>query len=124
MRRWREARLLVHDGAGVPRRRLMSEVQGEYPRRIMRRGWVRLPPVMERTLRDDLKWALCVLVGVTAGYFGVWRRRPGGPSGGLRRLCRGDRRIKHSPPRATSGGSQLILKTLGETQARRWTPRW
>ena len=24
---------------------------------------------MQRTLRDDLKWALCVLVGFTAGYF-------------------------------------------------------
>ncbi len=28
-----------------------------------------MPPIMERTLRDDLKWALCVLVGVTASYF-------------------------------------------------------
>ena len=35
----------------------------------MRRGWFSLPPIMERTLRDDLKWAFCVLVGVTAGYF-------------------------------------------------------
>ena len=25
--------------------------------------------MMQRTLRDDLKWAVCVLVGATAGYF-------------------------------------------------------
>ena len=28
-----------------------------------------MPPIMERSLRDDLKWAVCFLVGVTAGYF-------------------------------------------------------
>jgi uncharacterized protein YqgC (DUF456 family) len=31
--------------------------------------WGKLPPVMERTFRDDLKWALAVLAGVTLGYF-------------------------------------------------------
>jgi hypothetical protein len=36
-----------------------------------------LPPVMERTLRDDLNWALCVLVGVTAGYFVFGDDNPG-----------------------------------------------
>jgi hypothetical protein len=35
----------------------------------MRRGLFTLPPIMERSLRDDLKWAVCVLGGVTAGYF-------------------------------------------------------
>ena len=34
----------------------------------MKQGWAKLPPIMQRTLRDDLKWALCVLVGFTAGY--------------------------------------------------------
>jgi hypothetical protein len=29
----------------------------------------KLPPVMERTLREDVKWALAVLVGATLGYF-------------------------------------------------------
>jgi len=33
----------------------------------MRRGWFSLPPILERTLRDDLKWAVSVLVGATAG---------------------------------------------------------
>ena len=28
-----------------------------------------MPPVMERRLRDDLKWALCVLAGATVAYF-------------------------------------------------------
>jgi hypothetical protein len=28
-----------------------------------------LPPVMQRTLRDDLKWAFFFLVGVTLAYF-------------------------------------------------------
>jgi hypothetical protein len=28
-----------------------------------------LPPLMQRTLRDDLKWALGFLSGVTIGYF-------------------------------------------------------
>jgi hypothetical protein len=36
---------------------------------IVRLGWSKLPPVMERSLRDDLKWALAVLVGATLGYF-------------------------------------------------------
>jgi hypothetical protein len=35
----------------------------------MRRGLFSLPPIMERTLRDDLKWAVCFLVGATAAYF-------------------------------------------------------
>jgi hypothetical protein len=29
-----------------------------------------LPPVMERTFRDDLKWAPAVLAGATLGYTG------------------------------------------------------
>jgi uncharacterized membrane protein YfcA len=32
---------------------------------------------MERTLRDDLKWAVCVLVGVTVGYFVFDAKDPG-----------------------------------------------
>jgi hypothetical protein len=32
---------------------------------------------MERTLRDDLKWAVCVLVGVTVGYFVFDPKDPG-----------------------------------------------
>jgi uncharacterized membrane protein YfcA len=32
---------------------------------------------MERKLRDDLKWALCVLVGATAGYFLLGADDPG-----------------------------------------------
>jgi hypothetical protein len=36
--------------------------------RIARR-WATLPPVMERTVRDDVKVALCVLAGATVGYF-------------------------------------------------------
>ena len=44
---------------------------------IVRPGWLSLPPIMERRLRDDLKWALCVLVGVTAGYFLLGADDPG-----------------------------------------------
>jgi hypothetical protein len=36
---------------------------------IVRRRWDKLPPVMERTFQDDLKWALAVLAGATLGYF-------------------------------------------------------
>ena len=35
----------------------------------MRQGWYRSPPVMERTLLDDVKWGLAVLAGATLGYF-------------------------------------------------------
>jgi positive regulator of sigma E activity len=35
----------------------------------MKWQWARLPPVMQRTLRDDLKWALFFLAGVTLAYF-------------------------------------------------------
>jgi hypothetical protein len=31
-------------------------------------GWSRLPPVMERTFRDDVKWALAVLAGAALAY--------------------------------------------------------
>ena len=34
----------------------------------MSRGWTKLPPMMQRTLVDDLKWALFVLTGATLGY--------------------------------------------------------
>ena len=42
-----------------------------------------MPPLMERTLRDDLKWAVCFLVGVTAGYFVFDADDPGLLVGGL-----------------------------------------
>jgi hypothetical protein len=29
--------------------------------------WGKLPPIMERTFRDDVKWALCLLVGAALG---------------------------------------------------------
>jgi multisubunit Na+/H+ antiporter MnhG subunit len=35
---------------------------------IMNWAWTRLPPVMERTLADDLKAALFVFTGVMLGY--------------------------------------------------------
>jgi uncharacterized transporter YbjL len=35
---------------------------------IVNWGRTKWPPVMERTLADDLKWALFVLIGVTLGY--------------------------------------------------------
>jgi hypothetical protein len=35
----------------------------------MRWRWGSLPPVMHRTLRDDLKWAFLFLAGVTLAYF-------------------------------------------------------
>jgi hypothetical protein len=35
----------------------------------MRWRWGRLPPVMHRTPRDDLKWAFFFLAGVTLAYF-------------------------------------------------------
>ena len=34
------------------------------------------PPIMERTLADDLKWALFVLVGVTVGYLALGGGEP------------------------------------------------
>lgn len=33
--------------------------------------------MMERRLRDDLKWAACILAGVTAGYFVFDADEPG-----------------------------------------------
>ena len=30
--------------------------------------WTKLPPPMQRTLRDDLKWAAAVLTGALAGW--------------------------------------------------------
>jgi hypothetical protein len=35
----------------------------------VRRSWFSLPPIMERKFRDDVKAALLVLAGATAGYF-------------------------------------------------------
>jgi hypothetical protein len=32
-------------------------------------SWPKIPRPMQRTFADDLKWAVAVLVGVTAGYF-------------------------------------------------------
>jgi hypothetical protein len=43
----------------------------------MRWGLFSLPPIMERSLRDDLKWAVCFLVGATAGYFVLGADDPG-----------------------------------------------
>jgi mitochondrial fission protein ELM1 len=34
----------------------------------MNRTWAKLPRPMQRTFADDLKWAVAVLVGVSAGY--------------------------------------------------------
>ena len=50
----------------------------DHPRhRIVRTSWLSLPPIMERRLRDDLKWALCVLLGAIAGYFLLGADDPG-----------------------------------------------
>ena len=35
---------------------------------IMSWSWTKSPPMMQRTLADDLKWALFVLTGATLGY--------------------------------------------------------
>lgn len=61
---------------------------------------------MERTLRDDLKWALCVLVGVTASYFVFGDDNPGVLAGAFVGCAVVIVVLKHSPPRATSGGSK------------------
>ena len=37
----------------------------------MRRGWAKLPPMMQRTLADDLRWSLFVLAGALLGYLVV-----------------------------------------------------
>jgi ribose/xylose/arabinose/galactoside ABC-type transport system permease subunit len=34
----------------------------------MRRDWAKLPPLMQRTLADDLRWALFVIAGALLGY--------------------------------------------------------
>lgn len=34
----------------------------------MNRRWGKLPPMRERNLGDDLRWALFVLVGAALGY--------------------------------------------------------
>jgi uncharacterized membrane protein YfcA len=34
----------------------------------MRPGWTKLPPLMHRTVADDLRWALFVLAGASLGY--------------------------------------------------------
>jgi inner membrane protein involved in colicin E2 resistance len=34
----------------------------------VKRTWGRLPPVMERTLRQDVMWALFVLAGAALAY--------------------------------------------------------
>jgi hypothetical protein len=39
-----------------------------YGRVIVNWGWTKLPPMMQRTLADDLRWALFVLAGATLGY--------------------------------------------------------
>jgi hypothetical protein len=31
-------------------------------------GWTKSPPMMQRTLADDVRWALFVLAGATLGY--------------------------------------------------------
>jgi hypothetical protein len=36
--------------------------------RLMTRRWAKLPPVMQRTVADDLRWALFVLAGASLGY--------------------------------------------------------
>ncbi len=35
---------------------------------IMNWSWAKIPRPMQRTFADDLKWAVAVLVGVSAGY--------------------------------------------------------
>jgi hypothetical protein len=64
---------------------------------------------MERTLRDDLKWAVCVLVGVTVGYFVFDAKDLGLLVGGPRWLYGGDPRAKHSPTCATGGRPKVIV---------------
>jgi hypothetical protein len=39
-----------------------------YGRLMLNWSWTKWPPLMQRTLADDLRWALCVLAGVTLGY--------------------------------------------------------
>jgi len=35
---------------------------------IVNQRWTKWPPMMQRTLADDLKWALFVLTGAILGY--------------------------------------------------------
>jgi|tagenome__1003787_1003787.scaffolds.fasta_scaffold20975094_4 hypothetical protein len=35
---------------------------------IVRWDWARLPPLPQRTLPDDLKWAFAFVLGVTVAY--------------------------------------------------------
>lgn len=47
---------------------LTTSSNSPYGRMIMNWGWTKWPPIMQRTLADDLKWALFVLTGATLGY--------------------------------------------------------
>ena len=47
---------------------LMSSPSARRLAPIVRWNWTRVPPVMERSLRDDVKVAFFVLLGVTVGY--------------------------------------------------------
>jgi hypothetical protein len=40
-----------------------------YGRMIVSWDWRKWPPVMQRTLADDVKWALFVFTGAILGYF-------------------------------------------------------
>jgi inner membrane protein involved in colicin E2 resistance len=44
---------------------------------IVRWDWTRIPPVMERSLRDDVKVAFCILLGATLGYLLLGADDPG-----------------------------------------------
>ena len=47
---------------------LTTSSNSPYGRMTMNWGWTKSPPMMQRTLADDLKWALAVLTGATLGY--------------------------------------------------------
>jgi hypothetical protein len=44
---------------------------------VVRWDWARVPPVMDRSLRDDVKVAFCVLLGATVAYLLAGADDPG-----------------------------------------------
>jgi hypothetical protein len=48
-------------------------VASAYRRTIVSWDWRKWPPVMERTLVDDLRWAAFVFTGAILGYFAFAR---------------------------------------------------
>jgi inner membrane protein involved in colicin E2 resistance len=43
----------------------------------VRWDWARLPPLLDRSLRDDVKWALCLLLGAAIAYLVLGPGDPG-----------------------------------------------